>query len=131
MGDSATRSNDVVQLGHAKDALLVVSVNRSYPGLSAYNAARYAWRVSPARARQVDYVLATKDRQVIGVFRPTAWMPATRENFPEFDRNMPGRIGFVGRPADGEAMARYLHKQLPPTFAFSGNGYRYAGSLAS
>lgn len=111
------------------DALLVVSINRSYPALGAYDAARYAWRVSPSRARRVRYVLATKDRKVIAVFQPTDWKPATRENFPGYEREMPGRLGFVGRPAVGRATERYLGKKLPADFRFSGNGYRYAGTL--
>jgi hypothetical protein len=35
------------------------------------------------------------------------------------------------KSANERAMARYLNKQLPATFAFSGNGYRYAGALSS
>lgn len=112
------------------DALLVVSVNQSFPRLGAYDAARYAWRLSPARARKVQYVLATKDRKVIGVFKPTDWKPAKREYFPGYEKEMPGRIGFVGRPAEDEIAVRYLGKELPSGFRFSGNGYRYAGSLA-
>jgi hypothetical protein len=111
------------------DALLVVSINQTYPRLDAYDAARYAWRVSPGRASRVQYVLATKDRRVVGVFEPTGWMPATRANFPGYDREMPGRLGFTGRPAGAEATARYLGRELPRDFKFSGNGYRYAGSL--
>jgi hypothetical protein len=111
------------------DALLVVSVNQTYPGREVYDAARYAWRVSPARAGQVRYVLATKDRRGVGVFEPTEWMPATLANFPGYESAMPGRLGFTGRHASGEAAARYLGRDLPVDFKFSGNGYRYAGSL--
>ena len=111
--------------------ILVVSVNRSYPRLSAYDAARYAWRISAARAREIDYVLATKNRRIIGVFRPTEWKPATRENFPEFDSPMPGRIGFLGSAAPKDASEPFLDRHLPSEFRFSGNGYRYAGRLAS
>ena len=121
----------VAQLRDAKVGLLVVSVNRTYPRLNAYDAARYAWRLSPERARQIHYVLATKNRHVIGVFEPTEWKPATLENFPEFDRQMRGRLGFIGRAAKKEAAAPYLDRDLPAEFRFSGNGYRYAGSLAS
>ena len=70
------------------DALLIVSINQTYPRLSAYDAARYAWRVSPERANQVQYVVATKNRRVVGVFEPHDWRPATRANFPEFEREM-------------------------------------------
>jgi hypothetical protein len=119
---------NVVELD-TPDALLVVSINQSYPRLGAYDAARYAWRVSLSRASQVQYVLATKDRTVVAVFEPTEWRPATRANFPGYERELRGRLGFVGHPAGGDAAARYLGKQLPPDFRFSGNGYRYAGSL--
>ena len=112
-----------------RDALLVVSVNQSYPRLDPYDAARYAWRISPSRAMRVEYVLATKDRRVVGVFQPVEWRAATRENFPSHGRDMPGRIGFVGHPARAEATQRYLGRMLPAEFRFSGNGYRYAGSL--
>ena len=110
------------------DPLLVVSVNQSYPRRSAYDAARYAWRLSPARAQSVRYVLATKNRQIVGVFRPLEWKAATTANFPEFDCEMKGRIGFVGCVADDDACRRYLGKCLPSEFTFSGNGFRYAGS---
>lgn len=130
-GSSARAARDAVQLHGTEDALLVVSINRSYPRRGAYDAARYAWRLSPARASEVQYVLATKNRRVIGVFQPTEWKPATHANFPEFADEMPGRIGFVGKPARGEAANRYLGRELPADFSFSGNGYRYAGSLGS
>ncbi len=113
------------------DALLIVSVNRSYPGLSSYDASRYAWRVSPERAKRVEYVIATKNRRVVGVFRPSAWKPATIGNFPEFNKERPGRIGFVGTPASGAVAARFIGKLLPADFRFSGNGYRYAGKLGT
>ncbi|GAA3895385.1 hypothetical protein GCM10022276_13070 [Sphingomonas limnosediminicola] len=115
---------------NSSDALLVVSVNQTFPRSSAYDAARYAWRLAPARAAKVEYVLATKNRRVIGVFEPTEWKRATHDNFPDYDRPMPGRLGFTGRPAASDVTARYLGRDLPADFKFSGNGYRYAGSLA-
>jgi hypothetical protein len=109
------------------DAVLVVSVNQSYPGRSAYDAARYAWRVSADRARNVRYVVAVNKRQIIGVFEPSEWKPATRSNFPEFVHEFPGRVGFVGATASEDALRRYVGRELPADFKFSGNGYRYAG----
>lgn len=114
-----------------EDAVFIVSINRSYPDFDVYDAARYAWRISPRRARDIRYVLATKDRRVVGVFEPSGWKPATKDNFPEFEKQMPGRIGFVGRPAGPAAMSRYLGRELPREFRFSGNGYRYAGKLST
>lgn len=111
------------------DAIFVVSINRSYPGLDAYEAARYAWRISALRARQVEHVLAVKDRRVVGVFRPTEWKAATSANFPGRP-DMPGRVAFDGRPSEPAVASRFLGKALPAGFRFSGNGYRYAGKLA-
>lgn len=105
----------------------MVSVNRSYPRRNAYDAARYAWRLSLPRARLIRYVLATKNRRIIGVFEPVEWKAATTQNFPEFAYEMPGRIGFVGRPANETVSARYVGRELPSDFQFSGNGFRYAG----
>lgn len=110
------------------EPVLVVSVNRSYPRRSAYDAARYAWRLSPARAKLIRYVLATKNRRIIGVFEPLEWKAATTENFPEFAHGMPGRIGFVGRVPDEAVSNRYVGRDLPSDLQFSGNGYRYAGA---
>lgn len=112
------------------DAVFVVSVSHSYPELDAYEAARYAWRISAARAKQVEHVLAVKNRRVVGVFRPKEWMAATTANFPG-RRSMPGRIGFVGSPSEPGVASRFLGKELPKGFRFSGNGYRYVGKLAA
>jgi hypothetical protein len=109
------------------DPVLVVSVNQSYPRRSAYDAARYAWRLSADRARSVRYVVAVKKRQVVGVFEASDWKPATRANFPEFDQEFPGRIGFAGATANEDALRRYLGRELSAHFRFSGNGYRYSG----
>jgi hypothetical protein len=109
------------------DPVLVVSVNQSYPKRSAYDAARFAWRVSAERARKVRYVVAVKKREVVGVFEPSEWKPATRANFPEFDQEFPGRVGFVGTTANEDALRQYIGRKLTADFKFSGNGYRYAG----
>lgn len=109
------------------DPVLVVSVNQSYPRRSAYDAARFAWRVSADRVRNVRYVVAVKKREVVGVFEPSEWKAATRANFRDFEHEFPGRVGFVGVTAGEDALDRYLGRELPADFKFSGNGYRYAG----
>lgn len=119
-------SNDVTEL---VDALLVVSVNQSYPGRSAYDAARFAWLVSEERAAQVEYVVATKDRRIVGVFVPERWLPATEANFPEFRMHLPRRRAFVGREAGKDVSERYLGRMLPAEFKFAGTGMRFAGKL--
>ena len=121
------RTSEVV--AELVDALLVVSINQSYPGRSIYNAARFAWLVSKERAAQVEYVIATKDRRIVGVFVPERWLPATEENFPEFRMHLPRRRAFVGREAEKDVFDRYLGKLLPPDFKFAGTGMRFAGTL--
>lgn len=109
------------------EPVLVVSINQSFPKRSVYDAARYAWRVSAERARSARYVIAVKNRRVVGVFEPCEWRVAIRANFPEFEQEFPGRVGFVGKVANEHALQRYLGRSLPAEFKFSGNGYRYAG----
>lgn len=61
-GLTARAGGDGNVLEFAGDAAIpVVSVNRSYPRLGAYDASRYTWRLSHTRAREVRYVLATKN----------------------------------------------------------------------
>jgi hypothetical protein len=107
------------------DRALVVSINQTFPGRSLYDAARFAWLVSPARVAGLDYVIATKNRQIVGVFVPAEWKRATRENFPEFDMDLPTRLGFIGANAPREIRDRYVGKHLPPDFEFAGTGMRY------
>lgn len=118
------------QYADLADAVLVVSVNQSFPRRSLYDAARFAWLVSPERVAEVEYVVATKNRRILGVFRPLEWKKATRQNFPEFDMHLPSRLAFVGREAPDDVLRRYVGRDLPPDFRFAGTGMRYAGTLA-
>lgn len=64
-----------------------------------YDQVRFCWRISKSRAENAEYVLAVNRGVVCGVFKPTRWMNATSENFPDIphaDGSEAHRIGFVG-----------------------------------
>ncbi len=97
-----------------REPLMLISVARSYhESADIYEIARYAWRVDVSRAREVDLVLAHRDREVVGAFRPDQWLPATRKNFPGSGGDLPGRFGFIGRVAEPHVEAYYVGKRVP------------------
>lgn len=97
-----------------QDRIMAVEVYKSLAeGRSLYDAARYAWKANLRRAKNLDYVLAVKDREIIGVFVPTEWLPATPANFPDHPPTKHKRIGFVGDEASPEIQARYLGRLVP------------------
>jgi hypothetical protein len=94
--------------------VVLINVNRTGKkrGLDLYDAVRYSWRVSRARAEKADYVLAVLGGEIIGVFEAEEWLPATKENFRELPddygrwhsqgwdpANPKRRWGFRGREA--------------------------------
>ena len=67
-----------------KEPLVLISIGVTYClWEDPYDAVRYAWRVSLNRVTQHDLVLAHFRGVVVGAYRPTKWLPATRENFPD------------------------------------------------
>lgn len=124
-----SRSNDfgpmnaleIVNKYHAEVAefhhrVLMISVSKSLAEKGLYDATRFCWKLSASKLKKVEYVLAVKQGIIIGVFKPTAWKRATIENFPEFNQDVPGRFGFVGREADQEIQALYLRKRVPDEY---------------
>ena len=77
-------ADEVVRIYEAPEAkfqhnLILINVNRSSDDQELYDAVRYAWKISPAKARKFDYVLAVRRGLIIGVFKPRDWLPATYE----------------------------------------------------
>ena len=109
------RAHDVGQTEAVfQDKVMLVEIYKSHVGeMSIYDAARYAWRANLRRAKKVDYVLAVKNREIVGVFAPTEWLPATPPNFPEHPDTTPGRIDFRGGEAPAEIQTRYLGRSAP------------------
>lgn len=105
---------------------ILINVNRSSAEFSLYEATRYAWKVSLAKARQAEVVLATRQGLIVGAFVPSQWLEATAENFPGKEP-APGRFGFVGSEASGEVSRLYVQKRVPDEYRKPGsaNPVRY------
>ena len=117
--------------------VILINVNRTGkdPKISRYDAVRYSWKISPARAERADYVLAVIEGTIVGVFEAEEWLLDTQENFPEFSpKDRPwgirtGRWGFRGREAPDDVKAIYVNKNVPAGLRKHGaaNPIRYIG----
>lgn len=111
------------------EPLILISIGRSFESEdgSVYENTRKAWRASLRNAKPYRLVLGHSGGVVRGVFRPSDWLQATRENFPDLEADMPGRIGFVGKVAEEEAVERYLGHRVPDRYRARGaaNPFRY------
>lgn len=115
-------ADEIIRLYEAPQAefrhnVILINVNKSSEDQELLDAVRYAWKISPVKARKYDYVLAVRRGLIIGVFKATEWLPATAENFPDFNRAgygpREGRYGFRGTPAADDVQRQYLHKRVP------------------
>jgi hypothetical protein len=106
-----------------KHRVLLINVNKSSEDLDLYDAVRFAWKISPSKARACDYVLAVRRGLIIGVFKADEWLPATTQNFPSFPTfpNACKRFGFNGCEAPSDVKALYLQRRVP-------DGYRRRGA---
>lgn len=110
--------------------LLLVCVNKTYELEGAYDAARYSWKISPAKAEQAKYVMAVAHGIIVGVFEADEWLPARKSNFQNISdkhgnwEHQGGRFGFVGRSVSSD-VALLLNKCVPPEWGFRGNPIRY------
>ena len=94
---------------------LLISVNRSAPGTSLYEATRYAWKISKSKAKQVEVILPTVQGLIVGAFVADDWLEATAANFPGREE-VSGRLGFVGREASAEIRVLYVGKRVPDAY---------------
>ena len=101
-----------------------------------YEAVRCAWKINVERARRRSLVLAHANGLVVGAFRPSEWLPATRENFPsrfgEFEEDFvdpstgrPTRWGFIGEPAEQDIWNLYVGKRVPQQYRGKQNPVQY------
>ena len=94
------------------DAILI-SVNRSAVAASSlYEATRYAWKISPTKARKAEVVLATVQGIIKGALVADEWLEATGANFPG-RQDVPGRYGFNGHDAPKEIHRRMSASASP------------------
>jgi hypothetical protein len=94
---------------------MLINVNRTAAESSLYEATRYAWKVSRAKARQAEVILATVQGVIVGAFVADDWLEATPENFPTRSA-VQGRFGFVGREASEDIKSLYVRKRVPDEF---------------
>ena len=101
-----------------KHHLMLIAINvYFYLRKSPYDAVRFAWEVNPNRATLHNLVLARLRGQVVGAYRPTKWLPAIRENFPDLAKSyndvvdLPDLHGFVGEEAEPEVWNHYVKNE--------------------
>lgn len=123
-----TRSHDYGAM-HAKEIIarycaepavfrhraLLISVNRSATETSLYEATRYAWKISKAKAKQAEVILATLEGLIVGAFIAEGWVEANESNFPGRPE-LPHRFGFVGYEAPPHLRDLYVGKRVPDEY---------------
>ena len=107
---------------------LLINVNRSVAEASLYNAVRFCWKLDKGKAEKAEVVLATIQGLVVGVYIPTRWDAATTANFPEFGRDVEGRIAFEGKEAPSSIRDQYMNHRVPDEMRKKGaaNPCKYA-----
>ena len=120
----AMHAEEIVRRYEAREAVfehrvLLINVNRSATETSLYEATRYAWRISPKRARRTEVVLAVSHGIVLDAFIAEKWLRATSKNFPGREP-VRGRHGFVGKEASEEIRKLYIGKSIPAKYRKKG-----------
>ena len=100
------------------DNLMLIKVKAEMIGEHGErDAVRLAWKVSPERAKEADFVRRITDGIVGGVYKSKRWLETTRANFPDVDRELvPGRHGFDYDAKDAGAANAWKHygnKRVP------------------
>lgn len=106
------------------DKVILININASFAEeKSVYDAVRFAWRINVNKAQQADYIVAVSKGVIRGVFVAKEWLPATKANFPKYDKDVENRYGFKGTDAPGDIQQKYLGKRIP-------DSYRKKGAMA-
>lgn len=96
--------------------VLLITVNRSAIAESSlYEATRYAWKISRAKAQQAEIILATVQGVIRAAFVADEWLEATAANF-EGRQDVPGRFGFNGHEASADIQQLYVGKRIPDEY---------------
>ena len=98
-----------------------------------YESVRCAWKLNVERAQGYRLVLAHANGIVVGAYRPSEWLPATQENFPNrFDEDSinpetgrPTRWGFIGEAAKPDVRSLYVGKRVPEQYRGKQNPIQY------
>lgn len=103
--------------------ILTININRSIQNekIEIYDAVRFAWKINLDKAKKVDFIFAIEKGIVVGIFTVIEWKNATKVKFPEFNKYIKGRFGFVGEEANDEIKKLYINKRLPSNFRAKGS----------
>lgn len=99
---------------------MLISVNRSAADTSLYEATRYAWKISPSKAKQAEVILPTLQGLIVGAFIAREWLEATSANFPGRE-DAPGRFAFTGEEAPTAIRNLYVGKRVPDEYRKPGS----------
>ena len=100
-----------------KHNVMLVSIGKSLSEKDKiYDAARWEWKASLDRAKSCEYVIAHSSGKIVGVFKPTEWLPSDNQAFSELGNASKGRIGFIGDVAEPEVLVAYLNKDIPKSY---------------
>jgi len=99
---------------------VLIGVNRSAADSSLYEATRYAWKISPSKAKHADVILATLQGMIVGAYVAHEWREATSANFPGRE-DSPGRFGFIGEEAPLTMRTMYVGKRVPDEYRKPGS----------
>jgi hypothetical protein len=98
-----------------KHKVIIICINRSIDEKTLYEATRLEWKLNPTKANKADFILATRQGMIVGVFIAEKWLPVTAANFPGREES-PGRYGFNGKEADQDIQKHYIGKRIPDKY---------------
>ena len=109
------------------EKLILISIARRYKTHDVYEAVRGRWKINKDRAKYYKLVLAHYRGLVRGAYRPSEWLPGTKEHFPSETSDAPDRLGFKGEEAEPEVWNKYFGKRVPDEYRTKGaaNPIRY------
>ena len=116
----------MLELSDIQHRAVILIVNRSWDedDSSLYETIRFAWPFKKEKAEQVEVILASYNRMIVGAFMADEWLATTPENFPD-RKTTPGRIGFIGHEASPEIQNFYVGKRVSDELRSYGSSFRF------
>ena len=116
----------MLELSDIQHRAVILIVNRSWDedDSSLYETIRFAWPFKKEQAEQVEVILASYNRMIVGAFMADEWLATTPENFPD-RKTTPGRIGFIGHEASPEIQNFYVGKRVSDELRSYGSSFRF------
>ena len=111
--DEIARKYDLPEIDFEPEhKLILLNINVSFDdvgGTDYYTETQLAWRISKDKAEKADYILAVVRGVIKAAFIFDKWLPATRDNFPDYKGDLDGkRYGFIGGAAPNDIKDLYV-----------------------